>query len=232
MRRLPAADREEQWLCGMDATWMCIGCWTSHLEYCGCSTDPVDLVDHLGVPLFALQASHLPTVVTDDRLLQEDRADGQPRVFSCDHCRAVLRETSQGCGGFFVYDRSGRHRWSLDALRPVNAMSGACVGLRRPRAVEWQPPPRRPDPATPGVLCREQAWKTGAWDATWMCFDCVAEHYGLRASWLRESTFDDFTPGPDVEPLWGVGPDPSPTDPPSRGPRRTTKGGRCGGRRG
>jgi hypothetical protein len=64
-------------------------------------------------------------------------------VFQCDHCRAVLREGPEGCGGSFIHDQAGRHLWSYDSVRPVLAASGACVGLRRPRAQDWQPPPAR-----------------------------------------------------------------------------------------
>ena len=232
MRRHAQADREERWLCGVDATWMCIECWTSHLEARGVPTAPSDLARHLGLPIFAIKATRLPSVIPDDRLLQDGREDGEPRFFSCDHCRAVLREGSDGCGGLFLYDRSGRHRWSFDAVRPVLAISGACVGLRRPRAVEWQPPPRRPDPAAPDTLCRERAWECGAWDATWMCFDCVADQYGHRPNWLREAKFEDFIPHPDLEPVWGDAPDPPPAEGGARAGRRGRQGGRGGrGRR-
>ncbi len=172
MRRQAPADWEDLWLSGEDATWMCVDCWRSHLESIGASTTPTDLARHLGLPLFAVTTSRCPAEIADDRLLPGSRADGAPRVFHCDHCRAVLREGPEGCGGTFIHDRGGRHLWSYDSVRPVLAASGARMGLRRPSGRDWQPPPRVPDPAFPDAPCRVAAWERGLWDATWMCIDC------------------------------------------------------------
>ena len=225
MRRQAPADWEDLWLSGEDATWMCVDCWRSHLESIGASTAPTDLARHLGLPLFAVTTSRCPAEIADDRLLPGRRSDGTPRVFHCDHCRAVLREGPEGCGGTFIHDRVGRHLWSYDSVRPVLAASGACLGLRRPSGRDWQPPPRVPDPAFPDAPRRVAAWEGGLWDATWMCFDCAAGYYGHQPAWLKEATSEDFTPSLTMEPLWVC-----PTEKATKAP--TARGGRKGGHKG
>ena len=200
---------------------MCIDCWRDHLETHGASTTPEDLARHLDLPPFAVTNTRLPSVIADDRLLQGDRPDRAPRVFQCDHCRAVLREGPEGCGGTMTEAAD----ICDDAVRPVLAASGARMGLRRPSGRDWQPPPRVPDPAFPDAPCRVAAWEGGLWDATWMCFDCAAGYYGYQPAWLKEATSEDFTPSLTMEPLWVC-----PTEKTAKAP--TARGGRKGGNKG
>ena len=183
---------------------MCIDCWCLHLEAQGTPSSNADLARLLELPpVLPETAARWPTTVADDRLLGPGgRSDNQPRNFSCDRCHVILREGAKGSGGTFLFDLRGRHMWSFDAVRPVVSASGTCLGLQRSCHPDRQPPPVQANPEIPDALPRAEAWKSGQWDATWMCLECAAGLFYHQPAWLADVAMAGFSPSLDMGPVW------------------------------
>ena len=40
---------------------------------------------------------------------------------------------------------------------------------------------------------KEEAWRAGTWDATWLCVDCLCVHYDCTKDFAREHFIGNFT---------------------------------------